>query len=49
MATLVYIFMVFFSSLSFYYAGSAAAQEIFKLLPHTFVDPGGLAELFEKV
>ncbi|XP_044471189.1 alpha-aminoadipic semialdehyde synthase-like [Mangifera indica] len=28
--------------------GSVAAQEIFKLLPHTFVDPGGLAELFEK-
>lgn len=28
---------------------SIAAQEIFKLLPHTFVDPSRLPELYEKV
>ncbi|XP_052290465.1 alpha-aminoadipic semialdehyde synthase-like isoform X2 [Citrus sinensis] len=29
-------------------SASIAAQEIFKLLPHTFVDPSRLPELFEK-
>jgi len=28
---------------------SQGAQEIFNLLPHTFVKPGELPELFEKV
>lgn len=36
----------FFSSC---FPASIAAQEIFKLLPHTFVDPIRLPELFEKV
>lgn len=32
-----------------HYVASIAAQEIFKLLPHTFVDPSRLPELFDMV
>lgn len=37
--------MIFFS----FFAVSLGAQEIFKLLPHTFVDQSRLPELFEVV